>query len=97
MFSNSNHEVKIIIRKIKDKKFKGELFAIFPETGFMSTFKTCCYSVKKRFFDVAYYDAIRSSELGKFTDEGYDELIRSLTHVGYNNIKIMKKGKPVYM
>ena len=93
----NNSEVKVIFRKSTLKEFKDELVAIFPETGSRANYRVECYSLIDNFFDNEYDWMINHSKPVKFdTVKGYKELLAALVNNGYTNLKILKRGKPVY-
>lgn len=79
-------ETKVIFRKWKDS---GEIIAIFPESIDKRTLKMSSYEHIGQHSDVDYNSIISSTIPAK--EEEYKYLLSELKHIGYENIRILKR------
>lgn len=89
MYSHSKKEVmetKVIFRKWKDS---GEIIAIFPESIDKRTLNVSSYEHIGQHADIDYNSIISSTIIAK--EEEYKYLLSELKHIGYENIRILKR------
>lgn len=82
---------KVIFRY--DKK-ADEVLAIFPELCISANYYTLCYAHIGQHFEASYPQIIATTQPA--TIEQYSELLAELEAVGYDDLRVMKRCRPIY-
>lgn len=82
---------KVVFRY--DKK-ADEVLAVFPELGSRVNYRVLCYAHIGQHFEVSYTQIIATTQPA--TVEQYSELLAELVAVGYDDLRVVKRCRPIY-
>ena len=82
---------KVVFRY--DKK-ADEVLAVFPELGSRANFYVTCYAHIGQHFEASYSYIIETTKPA--TIEQYSELLAELEAIGYDDLRVVKRCRPIY-
>lgn len=83
---------KVVFRKFKQG---GEIIALFPEQINHRNLTVCSYMHVGQHSDADYNGVISATTLA--TESEYAALLSELKSIGYNDLRVIKRGKPKYI
>lgn len=82
---------KVVFRY--DKK-AGEVLAIFPELGSRANYRVLCYAHIGQHFEASHTQIIATTQPA--TEPQYSELFAELVAVGYDDLRVVRRCRPIY-
>lgn len=82
---------KVVFRY--DKKAE-EVIAVFPELGSRANCRVSCYAHIGQHFEASYPQIIATTQPA--TIGQYSELLAELVAVGYDDLRVVKRCRPIY-
>lgn len=76
-----------------DKK-ADEVLAVFPELGNRANYRVTCYAHIGQHFEASHPYIIETTKPA--TESQYSELLAELVAIGYNDLRIVKRCRPIY-
>ena len=76
-----------------DKK-ADEVLAVFPELGSRANYRVSCYAHIGQHFEASHHHIIETTQPA--TIEQYGELLAELVAIGYDDLRIVKRCRPIY-
>lgn len=82
---------KVVFRY--DKKAE-EVLAVFPELGSRANYHVLCYAHIGQHFEASYTQIIATTQPA--TESQYSELFAELVAISYDDLRVMKRCRPIY-
>lgn len=82
---------KVVFRY--DKK-ADEVLAVFPESGSRANYSVLCYAHIGQHFEALHPQIIATTQPA--TESQYSELLAELVAVGYDDLRVVKRCRPIY-
>lgn len=82
---------KVVFRY--DKK-ADEVLAVFPELGSRANYRVTCYAHIGQHFEASHTHIIATTQPA--TESQYSELLAELVAVGYDDLRVVKRCRPIY-
>ena len=82
---------KVVFRY--DKK-ADEVLAIFPELCISANYYVLCYAHIGQHFEALHHHIIKTTQPA--TESQYCELLAELLAIGYDDLRVLKRCRPIY-
>ena len=82
---------KVVFRY--DKKAE-EVLAVFPELGSRANYRVLCYAHIGQHFEASHPQIIETTQPA--TESQYIELLAELVAVGYDDLQVVRRCRPIY-